>query len=158
MNKPDAQQNKNITVEIDCGIEISDLDIENFKDLSSLICHRFDVICGVVSIAIVGDKEITEINEKFLQKSNTTDVISFDLTGSDASEKIFDLVINADEAARQAEKRAHSLNAELALYITHGLLHNLGFDDADEKNAELMHLKEDEILTEAGYGVTYRHG
>lgn len=158
MNKPDAQKDQNITVEIDCGIEIADPDIENFKTLCRFICKRFEVTCGAVSIAIVGDKEITEINEKFLQKSNTTDVISFDLTEPDATERVFEIVINTHEAAREAEKRAHSLNAELALYITHGLLHNLGFNDADEKDAQRMHLTEDDILTEAGYGVTYRRG
>jgi probable rRNA maturation factor len=145
-------------VEIDCGIQKADLDIERFKNLSIAICRRFDVTDAVVSIAIVDDKEITDVNEKFLQKSNTTDVISFDLTEPDASEKVFDLVINADEAARQAEKRAHPLNAELALYITHGLLHNLGLNDADEEDARRMHRTEDDILTEAGYGAIYRHG
>lgn len=158
MNKPDAKKDQNINVEIDLRTEISDPDIENFKTLSRSICRRFDVTDAVISIAIVGDEEITEINEKFLQRSNTTDVISFDLTDDGAPQRVIDLVINADEAARQAEKRAHPLNAELALYITHGLLHNLGFDDADEKDAELMHKTEDDILTQAGFGVTYRHG
>lgn len=157
MNIPDDNQT-NMIVEIDCGVQNADLDIERFKNLSMAICRRFDVTDAVVSIAIVGDKEIADVNEKFLQKSNTTDVISFDLTEPDATEKVFDLVINAAEAARQAEKRAHTLNAELALYITHGLLHNLGFDDADEKDAERMHRTEDDILTQAGYGVIYRHG
>ena len=158
MNMPDSHQKNNMIVEIDCGIQNADLDIERFKNLSIAICRRFDVTDAVVSIAIVDDKEITDVNEKFLQKSNTTDVISFDLTEPDAHEKVFDLVINAAEAARQAEKRAHPLNAELALYITHGLLHNLGFDDADEEGARRMHRIEDDILTQAGYGITYRHG
>ena len=157
MNKSDDNQT-NIIVEIDCDIQNADLDIQAFKKLSITICRRFDVNDAVISIAIVDDKEITDVNEKFLQKSNTTDVISFDLTEPGDSERVFDLVINASEASRQAEKRAHPLNAELALYITHGLLHNLGFDDANEKDAERMHRTEDDILTEEGYGVTYRHG
>lgn len=158
MNKPAPHQNNNMTIEIDCEIQNADLDIDGFKNLALAICRRFDVTDAAVSIVIVGDEKIAELNEKFLQKSNTTDVISFDLTEPGDTERVFDLVINVQEAARQAEKRGHPLNAELALYITHGLLHNLGFDDADEKEAQRMHRTEDEILTDAGYGVTYRHG
>lgn len=157
MNMPEDNQT-NMIVEIDCEIENADLDIEAFEKLTIAICRRFDVTAAAVSIAIVGDNEIIDVNEKFLQKSTTTDVISFDLTEPGTGERIFDIVINADEAARQAEKRAHPLNDELALYITHGLLHNLGFDDADDEDARQMHNTEDEILTQNGYGVTYRHG
>ncbi len=43
----------------------------------------------------------------------------------------------------------------MALYITHGLLHNLGFDDADPEQARRMHAAEDEILQDFGYGLVY---
>ena len=56
---------------------------------------------------------------------------------------------------RQAAQRGHSTEAELALYLTHGLLHNLGFNDADKAAAERMHDMEDEILQQAGFGVVY---
>jgi probable rRNA maturation factor len=58
-------------------------------------------------------------------------------------------------AVRQALLRNHSSQAELALYITHGLLHNLGFDDTAEDQAEEMHNTEDEILKQLGYGLVY---
>ena len=44
--------------------------------------------------------------------------------------RIFDLIVNGELAAREAARRGHGAEAELALYITHGLLHNLGFNDA----------------------------
>jgi probable rRNA maturation factor len=55
-------------------------------------------------------------------------------------------------AAREANVRGHSGEAELALYITHGLLHNLGFDDSTKRQAAKMHRTEDEILQQFGYG------
>ena len=58
-------------------------------------------------------------------------------------------------AVRQANQRGHSSEAELALYITHGLLHNLGFDDSTKKQARKMHETEDKILQEFGYGIVY---
>ena len=61
----------------------------------------------------------------------------------------------ADEAARQCKAHKHTLQAELALYITHGLLHNLGFDDAETEASAEMHRTEDEILQEAGFGKVF---
>jgi probable rRNA maturation factor len=58
-------------------------------------------------------------------------------------------------AARQARQRGHSTEAELALYVTHGLLHNLGYDDGNDEQARQMHLKEDEILQRHGFGQVY---
>jgi probable rRNA maturation factor len=58
-------------------------------------------------------------------------------------------------AVRQANLRGHSSEAELALYITHGLLHNLGFDDSTQGQAEKMHNIENEILQQLGYGPIY---
>ena len=56
---------------------------------------------------------------------------------------------------RVKRKVGHSAEAEIALYITHGLLHNLGFDDASEQQAEEMHRMEDEILQQAGFGTVF---
>ena len=73
----------------------------------------------------------------------------------DENSKNFEIVINADQAARQAAEREHSTEAEIALYLTHGLLHNLGFDDQDEQQAKKMHETEDTILKEEGFGIIY---
>ena len=58
-------------------------------------------------------------------------------------------------AARQAAKRGHGAEAELALYITHGMLHNLGFDDTDPQQAKKMHETEDSLLQKQGFGIIY---
>ena len=71
------------------------------------------------------------------------------------STKSFELVVNAEKAARQANSRGHSSEAELALYITHGLLHQLGFDDSTNSRAKKMHDTEDEILQQQGFGLIY---
>ncbi|MCK4997930.1 MAG: rRNA maturation RNase YbeY, partial [Anaerohalosphaera sp.] len=66
--------------------------------------------------------------------------------------------VNAEQAERQAIKRGHSGESELALYVVHGLLHNLGFDDIDERDAIEMHRMEDEILKSTNYGITFASG
>jgi len=98
------------------------------------------------------------LNREFLNSKATTDCLSFDLSDDEKGAKIFDLIVNGEMAVRQANKRGHSSEAELALYITHGLLHNLGFDDSVQSQTRKMHETEDEILQEFGYGLVYNKG
>lgn len=144
-----------IRVEISCRIDRT-FDLDKFKSLAESICRRFSVTAAAVSIAIVDDDAIADINEQFLEHTGPTDVISFDLSDDDASaERNFEIVINADQADRQAKERLHDTESELALYITHGLLHNLGFDDHDQADSKKMHEMEDQILQDEGFGVVY---
>ena len=81
--------------------------------------------------------------------------MSFDLSENDQPEKSFELLVNGEKALEEANVRGHSSQAELALYITHGLLHQLGFDDSDKEQAKKMHDTEDEILQQQGFGLVY---
>ena len=107
-----------------------------------------------VSIAIVGDDEMSAMNSKYLGRKANTDVLSFDLSESEG-ERVFELIVNSDMARRQAAARGHERASELALYIVHGLMHNLGFDDSTRELAAKMHSMEDEILRQSGFGVVY---
>jgi len=140
-----------IRVEISCEID-NTYDLEKFKSLAESVCSRFSVQTATVSIAIVGDDAIAAINKQFLDHTGPTDVISFDLSDD---VKNFEIVVNADQAARQSAERAHDTESELALYITHGLLHNLGFDDQDQAESKKMHEMEDAILQDEGFGAIY---
>jgi probable rRNA maturation factor len=139
----------------DINVSLSKLKklVKNILDARYLMLDARRASKTVVSIAIVGDAEIRKMNKEFLNRNRTTDVISFDL--SDANLKLFELVVNGERAVRQAKPRGHSSEAELALYVTHGLLHNLGFDDSTKKKAQKMHRAEDEILQQLGYGLVY---
>ncbi len=115
-----------------------------------------------ISIAIVADERIREFNTRFLNHKTNTDCLSFDLSDDPMESKepngglrILELIVNGEKAVREAEARGHTGEAELALYITHGLLHQFGYDDTTENQARKMHLKEDEILQQFGYGLVY---
>jgi probable rRNA maturation factor len=148
-------ENDQITVQFSCCLQDVDAEISRLKKLAIQVCRKFSSEPLDVSIAIVDDTEISKINSQFLNKKKQTDVISFDLSDHKDKLRTFEIVVNAQQAARQAKQRNHSTEAELALYITHGLLHNLGFDDADDDLAKTMHNMEDEILQKAGFGVVY---
>jgi probable rRNA maturation factor len=132
-------------------------DTAKLKRLVRTVCTRFGVQAVAVSIGIVDDGEMARFNQKFLGHEGTTDCLSFDLSDNACPDepRVFDLIVNGELAVREADGRGHSAEAELALYITHGLLHNLGFDDATAAQARRMHRMEDEILQDLGYGFVY---
>jgi probable rRNA maturation factor len=119
------------------------------------VCKRFRLKNADIDIAIVGNRRIRKLNIEFLGHTNFTDCLSFDLSQSKNSRRLFELVVNGEKAKSEAARRGHPAQAELALYITHGLLHNLGFDDLQPKKANKMHLLEDEILRQQGFGLVY---
>jgi probable rRNA maturation factor len=154
-----AKQDQDIVIQITRNFETMDVSLSKLEKLAKTVCNRFagPGTPGTryeVSIAIVDDSEIRELNSRFLNHQTITDCLSFDLSDDEKS-KIFDLVVNGEMAVRQADLRGHSSEAELALYITHGLLHNLGFDDSTPDQARTMHDTEDEILQQMGYGFVY---
>ncbi len=158
------KQDKDIDVLIARHFRDIEVSIPKLKKLIKTIGARFNLADASVSIAIVDDDEITKVNKRFFNKDNTTDCISFDLSDdehpSDSNgnyARIFELIVNGQMAVRQSEQREHSPEAELALYVTHGMLHNLGFDDATESQAAKMHDTEDEILEQVGYGCVYHN-
>ena len=112
---------------------------------------------ATISVGIVDDHEIAKLNREFLKHRGTTDCLSFDLSDNPARRRgaVFDLIVNGEMARRQAAERGHSSGAELALYVTHALLHQLDFNDTDAKSAAEMHRTEDEILQYFGYGSVY---
>jgi len=126
-----------------------------FIKLVRAICNRFGLASATVGIAIVGNKHIRKLNARFLNHKNFTDCLAFDLSDGRAGHRLLELVVNGERAKSQAAKMGHPAQAELALYITHGLLHNLGFDDLLPKKANQMHRLEDEILMRQGFGLVY---
>jgi probable rRNA maturation factor len=151
-----VKKDRNITVQITKNFKNIKISLPKLKKLVKTICYRFKLSKATISIAIVDDAQIRKVNKEFLHKDRPTDCISFDLSDKKKnSAKSFELVANGEMAAKQAKLRGHSSEAELALYITHGLLHNLGFDDSTKKQAEKMHNAEDKILQQLGYGPVY---
>ena len=142
-----------VNISIECNAVV--FDRRKIINLIRQTAEHFIVRNAQINIAVVDDKKITGINRQFLDKDAVTDVISFDVSEEDSKEKFFDIAVNAQMARRQARARGHDAASELALYILHGLLHHLGFDDATAAQAAKMHRAEDDILKKFGFGVVY---
>ena len=151
---------QDINVQIAMNFEAIDFSMPRLRKLVTAVCKRFGDYAKTntkyeISIAIVDDTEIKKLNTQYLDHRTTTDCLSFDLSDSEDESKMFQLIVNGEMAVSQARMRGHADEAELALYIAHGLLHNLGFDDSTPSLARKMHQAEDEILQQLGYGFVY---
>lgn len=124
------------------------------------VLRHFRINQAVVSVAIVDDKTMKSLNKRYLKKSESTDVISFDLRSEtdDQNETQLDceVVVNAERALNVAQANDRSAEGEMLLYLIHGLLHQLGYDDKTDEQADRMHRKEDELLNELGFGCVYK--
>lgn len=107
-----------------------------------------------LSVALVDDRRMTALNREFLGRDDVTDVLAFPY-GSEGDVVRGEIVVNAELAVRQAADRPHSAQDELMLYLVHGLLHLLGYDDRGPDEARRMRRREGAILKAAGRAVEF---
>ena len=127
--------------------------------LKSLQYEEFNEDCEV-SLSIVTNDEIHDINKQFRNIDSPTDVLSFpQLTFEEGEEAdvnengeivLGDIIISMDRAKEQAEEYGHSLKRELAFLSVHSMLHLMGYDHMVPEEEEDMFRRQKEILIEAG--------
>src|SRR5689334_7005298 len=82
---------------------------------------------GEVSIAIIGDAQMHELNRQYLSHDYPTDVLSFVLEAED-QRLMGEIIVSSDYAAREAETYGWTAEDEILLYVIHGSLHLVGYD------------------------------
>jgi probable rRNA maturation factor len=105
-----------------------------------------------LAITIVDLDEMASLNLQWMGESGATDVLAFPMDelvpGASEPGLIGDIVLSPQYAERGATEAGHSLDQELQLLTVHGLLHLLGYDHRDEREAEAMFALQGEILRE----------
>ena len=99
---------------------------------------------GEVSVALVGDAEITELNRQWLDHDYATDVISFNLNGP-GEPPLGDIYLGVPQAGRQAAELGADPGEELLRLAVHGTLHVLGYEHpegADRADSEMFRRQE----------------
>lgn len=95
-----------------------------------------------VSLLLTDDAEIAQLHEDFMGDPTPTDVMSFEM--DDGAE----VVVSVETARRVAQQHGTPMRAEVALYIVHGILHTVGYDDKEHAARRAMRAAEREILTQ----------
>ncbi len=80
-----------------------------------------------ISVSIVGDEEIRKLNKEYLKRDYATDVLSFEV-GEQTEQGFYlgDVIVNKDQAQRQAAEYENTLEEEIAELAAHGMLHLMG--------------------------------
>lgn len=102
-----------------------------------------------VSIVLVDNAGIIEVNKKFLRRDTVTDVIAFDLRDGFAQESggvWGEVVVSTEKALYESKARNLDFSSEVVLYVVHGILHLLGYDDHVVKDIREMRAKERKAL------------
>ncbi len=141
-------------------MKIDITDLQNAVPIDTSAVRRaarvaLEDISGCYSVVFVDDEQMCEMNRKYLGRDYTTDVIAFPFEGRPLTKDdcAGEIIVSAELAAAEAKDRDINVEAELALYVVHGLLHLTGFDDAAPTQAAEMHRREKEILAQLGYDV-----
>ena len=104
-----------------------------------------------LSVALIGNDEIRELNANFRHKDYATDVLSFGAADEipGAVRLLGDVVISVEKAQEQARERGLTLNTEITTLLIHGILHLLGYDhERSVKEARVMGRLEKKIYRE----------
>ena len=172
-NPPTRQSMKCQTSHTVYEIEIADsqnvetVDVTFLRDVVAETLAIERLTAASVSVALVNDKTIHELNRQYLGHDYPTDVLSFLLeceTDPDAhaaesaaagpAQRLRgrgkrlegEVIVSVETAARSAREFDWSTRDEVVLYLVHGLLHLCGYDDLSSEERQIMRARERAIL------------
>jgi probable rRNA maturation factor len=114
-----------------------------------------------VTLLLVDESEMTSYNQRFLDRDGPTDVLAFpleelipglvpDIDANGPPLSLGDVVIAPSYVQLQADDHDVTFEDEMALMVTHGILHLLGYDHTEDEDAERMEARERQLLALAG--------
>jgi len=102
-----------------------------------------------LNVGFINDDFMTELHVKWMDEPGTTDVLSFPM---DMPENESDIVVLGDImisplcAATQAKVAGHSVEHEIYILATHGLLHIIGYDHAEVEEERIMFTLQEKLV------------
>lgn len=131
------------------------LDETNLRKAAQAILNDLEYPEAELSIVLVDDTEIHDLNRQYLNHDRPTNVISFPMQEGEFTEinpnLLGDVVISVDTADREAREAALPMETRLMELLVHGILHLVGYDHESPKaDAEAMERKTEELMEKFG--------
>jgi len=124
------------------GAELPGVDRRLLRSRAVRVLRELERFDAELSIALVDDATISDLNRRYRSKAGPTDVLSFSqLEGEHvelAGNLLGDVVISLETAARQARVAHRGLDSEVAKLLVHGILHLIGHDHELDDEARVM--------------------
>ena len=157
-------------VAIDDSQKVLKVDHGRLLDIARSVLAAEQVVSATISLAIVDNQRIHEINVRYLKHDFPTDVLSFLLEMEVDADSLpipkaaprgygkrleGEIILSAEMAKQSATKYRWKPLDELTLYVVHGLLHLCGYDDLTRKSQAAMQQREREVLADWGLSPHY---
>lgn len=145
--------------------KIEDTILNNINRVFNYVKDMFSLPENIkVNLSFITEKQIQKLNKKTRGIDKVTDVLTypyvnlkpnqtlnlnnylFDIDPIDNTLTIGDIYICKEKAKQQANEYNHSFNREICFLFCHAMLHILGYDHIDKKDAEIMEQKQNDIL------------
>jgi len=127
---------------------ISDSLEEKLNKALSYIFKEEGITDSSINLKILTDEDIKELNKKFRNKNTTTNVLSF--SNEDVSKSITgnlgDIAISYEFVKRESKEHKKNFDDHMIHMLVHGVYHILGFDHENDEMADIMEIKEVELL------------
>jgi len=163
---PDTTPPDPLEIEILAHNDVANVEVDDLEwlyDKVVQVTRDLDITDGCIEILVTGDEGMTQQHHYFLGIAETTDVLTFHMSSYDYDVHIivcYDVAVRhvVEHGGGSSVDLSEKVRGELLLYIVHGLLHTLGYDDQDESDYQVMHQREDEILEALGVGRLFEEG
>lgn len=127
-----------------------DVDLSRIERTSGEILKILENEDSEISLTLVDDAGITDINRQYLGRNRPTNVIAFSMNEGDFGDinptLLGDIIISSETAFRDSQAGDLSFEDELDYLIIHGVLHLLGYDHELPAEVEEMAEKEKEVF------------
>lgn len=147
MNEPENSSFSQPDVDVHLACSALPIDPKQVERLARYVLQAEGKGHLGLSVAFIDDDEIAEMNVAYLNHEGPTDVISFPLLDDhDGDWTLGEVVVSVETAIRQSAEFDREPLWEALLYVVHGTLHLLGYDDHDPSDRENMHARQEELL------------
>ena len=131
------------------------MSLEKTRRTAQAILDALDNPEAELSLLILDDRQIAELNREYLQREGATNVIAFPMREEDVSQPptplLGDVVISAQTAEREATEADMDVSLRFAQLLVHGILHLFGYDhESGETQALEMDARSHELLNRIG--------
>lgn len=136
------------------------LDKTTLRRVARDVLQHEGVFSADISLVFVDDAEMQALNQRHLEHDYPTDVLCFLMDESDAENARYinaEVIASTETAVREAPGYDWHADAELTLYVVHGLLHACGYDDLDSRSKTRMRRAERGAMQRHGLEVRYRN-
>jgi probable rRNA maturation factor len=137
---------QSLKVEFACRVPATEVDLPALECVLRELLRAEGVRSGEVSVAIVSDAEIHALNRRYLNHDYPTDVLSF-LLERQADRLQGEIIVSIDTARDRCREFGWPASYELTLYVIHGALHLVGYDDSSAEDRDRMRQREAHYLS-----------